>query len=104
MATYRTTNERRDLVRVWTQSGLTAKQFAVSRGLSVASLMRWKSEQRSEPPPAVVPRVEFARLVRPATSAARGLVVEVSGARVRVEPGFDPELLASVVGALRGAT
>lgn len=104
MATYRTTNERRDLVRVWTQSGLTARQFAASRGLAVSSLMRWKAEQTVEQPSAVAPRVDFVRLVRPAAAVSRGLVVEVAGARVRVESGFDPDLLASVVVALRGAT
>jgi len=105
MATYRTPEQRRDLVRSWTQSGLSAKQFATSRGLSESSLFRWKAEQSPAPAgvTAVAPRVDFVRLVQRTPTAPRGLVVEVEGARVRVEAGFDPALLASVVAALRGA-
>ena len=106
MATYRTPEQRRDLVRSWTQSGLSAKQFATSRGLSESSLFRWKSEQMPAPAgvTSTAPRVDFVRLVQRTPAAPRGLVVEIADARVRVESGFDPALLASVVAALRGAS
>jgi hypothetical protein len=37
-------------------------------------------------------------------SRTAGVAVEVGGARVVVEPGFDAEVLGSVVRALRGAS
>jgi hypothetical protein len=37
-------------------------------------------------------------------AAAAGVAVEVGGARVVVEAGFDAEVLGSVVRALRGAS
>jgi transposase-like protein len=107
MATYRSPEERRDLVRSWRQSGLSAERFAASRGLSKSSLLRWRAEHVEvaavASPPA--PRLDFVRLVQQARPVvARGLVLEIAGARVRVEAGFDPELLASVVATLRGAS
>ena len=105
MATYRTAEQRRDLVRSWTQSGLSAKQFAASRGLSESSLFRWRSE---DGPPALVttaprPTVDFVRLVARTPEPKPSVVVEVGDARIRVEAGFDAALLTRVVAALRGA-
>lgn len=107
MARYRTAEQRRDLVRSWTQSGLSAKQFATSRGLSESSLFRWRLEDAG--PPALVttaPRatVDFVRLVPRAAEPKPSVVVEVGDARIRVEAGFDAALLARVVAALGGAS
>ena len=104
MQTAHTVEERRAFVRAWTESGLSARRFAASRGLSYASLQRWKAGETSRRTEQPVRPVDFVRLVQARPSPTRGLVVEIAGARIQVDPGFDAGLLASVVAALRGAS
>jgi hypothetical protein len=88
----------RQRVRAWRASGETAAQFARGRGFAAATLRAWSSRLRRNEAPA------FVRLLpkpSPASQAPRELVVEVGDARVRVAPGFDPDLLADVLRALR---
>jgi hypothetical protein len=76
--------------------------YCASRGITEESLRRWRKEvdgrlsSPASPAPRFV-RVELAR--RPVQS---GLTLEVGQARVRVEAGFDAELLREVVKALSG--
>lgn len=50
-------------------------------------------------------RPQFARLIPEPRAVAASLVLRVGGAAIRVDPGFDAELLRAVVSALstRGA-
>jgi hypothetical protein len=50
------------------------------------------------------PKIRLAEVVRraPEKAAAPSVIVEVVGARISVDRGFDPTLLREVVQALRG--
>lgn len=91
--TYRTKEERARIVDEWRASGESGYRFARSRGLSLNSLKRWATALGRGP--------QFVRLqvAAPATPVA-AMAVEVRGARVVVEAGFDPSLLRAVVEAL----
>jgi hypothetical protein len=73
-------------------SGLGVKPYCRSVGLSPATVYQWLSRGKERG------RVTFARAIRVSEKAS--IVVEVAGARLRVEPGFDGELLRAVVCAL----
>jgi hypothetical protein len=99
MAAYRDESERRDEVARWRASGQSAAAYCASHGMSEQSLRRWRNEVEGRPSsraPGFV-RIEVAR--RP---PSRVLTLEVGRARVRVEAGFDAELLRDVVEALSG--
>jgi hypothetical protein len=90
-------DEQQREVELWRASGLTAERFCARRGYSPKSLFRWAAAARS----AVVMRpTEFVRLEVASTPGVAGLVVEVGVGRIRVERGFDRELLRDVVAAL----
>ena len=93
MGRQRTAVEWRREVEGWRASGASAMVYARSRGYSASSLMRWAQ---------CTPSSGFARLEVVPTAEAREvhLAVEVGGATIRVERGFDAELLRSVVDAL----
>ena len=86
-------------VRAWRVSGQTPEQFSRGKGFSPATLRWWGSRLRQDVPP------RFVELVprRSAPVPPQALVVEIGPARIRIEPGFDPALLAAVVGAMGGA-
>ena len=91
----------RERVRLWRESGQSAREFARERGFAPGTLQWWSSRlHRSDTPRFVrlVPRTAVA----PDLPAAPDLVVEIGGARVRVTPGFDAALLAQVVRVLGG--
>ena len=92
----------RTRVAAWRASGLPAVRFAPSQGYSTSSLLRWahRLTARSSPRPSEGPA--FVPVVRAGASGSQELLVEVGVARVRVRPGFDPVLLASVVRAIGG--
>jgi len=115
-----------DRVREWRESGLSAEDFARSRGFKAstlcwaASLLRQAASSavptrasagqgRSRPraarrtaSPTEPPRFLPVR-ARAAGTAATEMVIEVGAARVRVLRGFDVSLLGEVVRALAGA-
>jgi hypothetical protein len=82
-------------VRAWRESGQRPEDLARGKDFTASTLRWWTSRiGRSQP--------RFLQLV-PTGSAAphkRELVVEVGTARIVIEQGFDPALLAAVVGAL----
>ena len=88
-------------VRAWRASGETANQFADGKGFAGSSLRFWATRLKSAPAPAM-PRI--VQLVTRRTEAGAELLVEVGAARVRVQRGFDRELLVEVVGALSGGS
>jgi len=84
--------DRQRILEEMRASGLGVKPFCRGAGLSPATVYQWLSRGKPRA------RVKFARAVR--VSEKPSVVVEVAGARLRVEPGFDGELLRSVVCAL----
>jgi hypothetical protein len=101
MAAYRDESERRDEVARWRASGQSAAAYCAFHGMSAQSLRRWRKEvegRPSSPAPGFV-RVEVAR-----HPLQCGLTLEVGRARLRVERGFDAELLRDVVEVLSGGT
>ena len=97
-----TAEQRQQLVSEVKSGGEGVAAVAKRLGVTPSSAYLWLKEAGVEPrPPA------FARVVKSSagvTSASRFVVVEVGGATVRVEPGFDDELLRSVVAALGART
>jgi transposase-like protein len=115
MKTRRSGAQWAELVAAWDSSGLSAEAFASERGLVEGTLRWWKTELESRArgetrrrPPRREDRpmeaVKLARVVRQASRRASsgGIVVQVGGARVVVEGGFDPRLLRELVAALEG--
>ena len=111
-------------VREWRGSGLSAEEFAGSRGFE-ASTLRWAASQLrgvATSPSQTAPSADEVRTVRRrprvarlaeaprflpvrtrvARAAVAELLVEVGPARVRVSRGFDVSLLGDVVRALAG--
>lgn len=91
-------------VKAWRESGQTADGFAAGKGFAAGTLRWWASElvrrQRGVVPLARVVRVKSREEGEASVGA---FAVEVSGARITVERGFDAELLRDVVTALGGA-
>ena len=105
-ATAETEAKWAERVRRWRASGEHAGPFAAREGYAEGTLRWWASRLGhsavSLAPVEGAPR--FLRVVPPpaASKPSTGLVVEVGRARVRVEAGFDAELLGEVVAALGG--
>ena len=109
-------------VREWRESAMGAKEFADGKTYKASTLRWWATELRHRaesgalqgkvPGGGASGRITMARVVtrgRPRNSAAgtgpaaaRGVVVEVSGARIALTRGFDAELFSEVVRALAG--
>ena len=91
----RTRAEQRTEVEAWRASGLAMAKFARVRGYSRSSLEKWaralREEQSGEELKFV--RLEVAHRCAP-------LVLEIGAARIRLERGFDAELLRELVEAL----
>ena len=63
-------------------------------GVSASTAYLWMKAARATKPP------EFARLVPELRSTPASLALRVQGVTIRVEAGFDAELLRAVVSAL----
>lgn len=79
------------------RSGDAVWAVATRVGVSKATAYRWWAEEQKSGP---APVIEFAPLVRSTSLASQSVVVELGAVRIRVEAGFDAELLRSVVAAL----
>ena len=75
-------------------SGEPVKAVAERMGVSVSAAYLWVKAGRT------TKRPQFARLVPEPRAMVASLVLRVGGAAIRVEPGFDAELLRAVVSAL----
>jgi transposase-like protein len=91
MPRHRTKEERARVVQAWRSSGESAFRFAKANGVALNSLKRWASTVPEEQ--------RFVRL-EIATPETTRIAVQVGGARVIVEKGFDRALLRAVVEAL----
>ena len=94
-------------VRQWRDSGKGVKEFAEGQPYKASTLRWWGTElRRREEGAAGRSRIPMARVVRRTrspVSAAASMVVEIAGARIAVERGFDADLLSELVRALAGA-
>ena len=89
-----TAEERQRFVDEVRATGASVREVAERLGLDTSIGYRWMQAARRSGPPT------FAKLV-PADSTSRATIaVEVGGATVRVEAGFDTDLLRAVVSAL----
>jgi hypothetical protein len=99
-------------VREWKQSGKTLREFTAGQPYNPLTLRWWASELRRQSEGGGRRRggqratgsIKLARVIRsPAVQPeSRAMAVEVSGARIMVERGFDAALLSEVVRALGG--
>lgn len=99
-------------VRAWQESGKTLEEFSAGQPYKPLTLRWWASELRRRDragsgrgrKPRAATSIKLARVVRRAAPQpeTRPLAVEVSGARIMVERGFDAALLFDVVRALGG--
>src|SRR5437588_829101 len=93
-------SEWAERVSAWRASGETAEQFADRHGGYSGGTLRWWSSQLKRralaPKPGTLARVE----VRSRSSLPSGVRLEVAGARIEVDAGFDADLLRAVVAAL----
>jgi transposase-like protein len=88
-----TAEDRARLIAEVRATGEPVRKVAVRLGMSVSSAYLWMKDA-----PASAPR--FAKLVRLPAAVTAGLAVQVGMATIRVEAGFDADLLRSVVAAL----
>lgn len=104
-------------VEAWRKSGQTAAEFAADKPYKGTTLVwrAWQLRQRAssvtkrgraKPLAAkkTAARIALAEVVRKGSdeSASARVTVEVVGARIAVNRGFDPALLREIVQALRG--
>jgi transposase-like protein len=78
------------------RSGASVKAVAVRHGVSPSMLYRWMQDGDKQGGP-VFARLAVSKVVESA------VVVQVGRAAIRVERGFDAELLRDVVAALDGS-
>jgi hypothetical protein len=87
-------------VEAWRRSGLSAPAFCRDKDYRDGGLRYWASRLRREAA-AAEPVVRLARVVSSALPEIDSpIVIEVSGVRVGVRRGFDPEVLRAVLEAV----
>lgn len=93
----------REIISAWRESGQTAAAFGRQFGCHPKTLQWWASRLGADKPEEL--KTEFVELIPRSGVVARQstIVVEVGTARIRVDSGFDPKLLAAVLAALGGA-
>ena len=93
----RYTAEERERFLEQVRAGVSVREAATRQGLNPAIGYRWAQLAGVSGTP------KFARLVPGERAAPSSLAIQVGEARLRVETGFDPELLRAVVLALSAA-
>ena len=90
--------EAEQVVEAWRRSGQSGAAFARAHGLSCARLMRWRDRLKPSTAPVFHP-VRIVERERPVVGAeSASLELELRGGRrIRVQAGFDPELLERLV-------
>lgn len=94
------TSRWRRLIRDLERSGLSQREFAERRGVSVHTLRYWLYRTRSEKP---APDLLPVRVVASPAPVARGGEIELvlaGGMALRVAVGTDPAYVAALVRAL----
>jgi hypothetical protein len=93
-----TPKQREQLIEAIRTSGEPVKTVAKRMGVGASTAYLWVKD----PPMPGVP--QFARLVPESRAALPSLVVRVGSAAIRVDGGFDADLLGAVVSALSART
>ena len=93
-----TAEERQRFVDEVRTTGASVKEVAARLGLDTSIGYRWMQAARQGSAP------KFARLVIAGPRPPAAIAIEMGGAVVRVEAGFDSELLREVVAALSAAS
>src|SRR5882672_8250888 len=93
-----TAEERERFVDEVRSTGASVKEAAARLGLDTSIGYRWMQAARQAGAP------KFARLVVAGPRPTGVIAIEVGGALIRVEAGFDPELLRAVVSSLSAAS
>jgi len=86
--------DRERLIAEVKATGKTPRVVAERLGVCVSSAYRWVKEASSSQAPV------FARVVPSRPSSRSGFVVQLGGAAIRIEAGFDADLLRDLVAAL----
>jgi len=76
------------------RSGISVREAAARLGLNTSIGYRWVQKARGASAP------KFVRLVPASTAPPTTVAIQVGAAMVRVEAGFDAELLRAVISAL----
>jgi transposase-like protein len=93
----RFTAEERERFVEEVRAGASVRDAAARRGLNTSLGYRWMQTAGASRGP------KFARLVTTATAPPSTITVHVGAATLRVEAGFDADLLRAVVAALSAA-
>ena len=93
----RYTAEERQQFLEQVRSGVPVREAATRLGLNSSIGYRWVQLAGGSS------TVRFARLVPAGKATPAAVTIQVGEATLRVEAGFDPELLRAVVSALSGA-
>lgn len=95
-------------VREWKASGKALHEFAAGQPYKASSLgwWAWQLRKRASKAGSTGKAIRLAQVVRRASApaaakAASPMVLEVAGARIAIQRGFDAELLGQVVRTLR---
>jgi transposase len=91
-----TAEERQRFVDEVRTTGGSVKEVAARLGVDTSIGYRWMRAARQAGAP------KFARLLVAGSQPRGAIAIEVGGALVRVEAGFDSELLRAVVSSLSG--
>jgi hypothetical protein len=94
--------ERRDHVRAWEASGLSARAYGARAGVNPNTLVGWRWQQRRQGEARSAPAargLEFVELRAAGGDAGRDATIELrlEGLTVRVPDGFEPETLRRVL-------
>lgn len=89
-----TAEDRQRLIAEVRATGEVPRVVAERLGICASSAYRWMKEASEQGVPV------FARVVRSQASSRPGLELRLGRATIRVEVGFDAELLRAVVAAL----
>ena len=91
------------VLEAWRRSGQSVAAFARRQGVSGVRLLRWRAQLQPTAPPVFHP-VRVVERPRPiAVAMPEPLELELRGGRrVRVQAGFDPELLEQLVRTVEG--
>jgi hypothetical protein len=89
-------NERERLIETVQASGESVKAVAKRLGVKEATAYYWMKRGREREP------VQFARVIRAPLMPKVSMSIDVGGVVIRLDSGFDAELLREVVAALKG--
>ena len=87
-----TARQREQLIEAVRTSGEAVAAAAERLGVTASTAYLWMKAARATP--------QFARLVPASRSTPASLILRVQGVAIRVEAGFDADLLRAVVSAL----